>query len=344
MKSISAIVLAAALVTATACGGGGDRATQPTTLRLGYFPNITHSQPIVALARGTFAESLGPNVKLETKTFNAGPSAIEALFAGQLDATYIGPNPAINGYVKSEGKALRIVAGATSGGALLVVRPEANINKAADLAGKRIATPQLGNTQDVAARAYLLASGLAPKESRGNVSVIPAANPDILTLFQKGDIDGAWVPEPWAARLVREAGAKVFLDERSLWPNGDFITTQLIVRTEYLEQHPEVVRRLVQAHVEVTQWINANPEQAKGLVNAGIQAVTGAALKQEVLDEAWPHMKVTYDPVASSLRKAAADAFKLGFLGDKEPDLSAIYALDPLNKVLAAKGLPPVGR
>lgn len=341
-------VLASALLASltAACGSGGEtqagESRQSVTLRLGYFPNITHSQPIIGLARGTYAERLGSDVKLQTKTFNAGPSAIEALFAGEIDATYIGPNPAINGYVKSQGKALRIVAGATSGGALLVVRSDRGINDPGDLAGRKLATPQLGNTQDVALRAYLQANGLGAKESGGNVSVIPTANPDILTLFKKGDIDGAWVPEPWATRLVNEAGGRVFLDERSLWPGGDFVTTHLIVRTQFLEKHPDVVENLLRAHVETTSWINANADEAKWLVNAGIKEVTGAALPDAVVDGAWRNLRIVNDPLASSLRKSAADAFALGFLGDKEPDLDGIYALDLLNKVLAEKGLPPV--
>ena len=348
-KLTLALALAGLAAAAVACGSdskgsAADAGQQRVTLRLGYFPNVTHSQPIVGLARGTFAEVLGANVKLEAKTFNAGPSAIEALFAGEIDATYIGPNPAINGYVKSGGKALRIVAGATSGGALLVVRPDRGVEKPADLAGKKMATPQLGNTQDVALRAYLQANGLAARENGGNVSVLPAANPDILSLFRKGDIDGAWVPEPWATRLIREAGGRILLDERNLWPNGDFVTTHLIVRTEFLEKQPEVVERLLRAHVEVTQWINENPAEAKRLVNDGIRQVTSAALAPEVLDDAWKRLRVTYDPIASSLRKSAADTFKLGFLGDKEPDLSGIYSLDLLNKVLREKGLPPVAR
>lgn len=317
---------------------------EPITLRLGYFPNITHSQPIVGLARGAYAEQLGPNVKLETKTFNAGPSVIEALFAGQIDVSFIGPNPAINGYVRSEGQALRIVAGATSAGALLVVRADSGIAKPADLAGKKIASPQLGNTQDVALRAYLQANGLGAKENGGNVSVIPTANPDILTLFKKGDIHGAWVPEPWATRLVKEAGGRVLLDERDLWPNGDFVTTHLIVSTDFLKKHPGAVAKLLRAHVKTTQWIAANPEEAKKLVNEGIKQVTGAALLPEVVDSAWKNLRITYDPIASSLRKSASDAFKLGFLGTKEPDLSQIYSLDLLNEVLKEKGLPAVGQ
>jgi NitT/TauT family transport system substrate-binding protein len=317
--------------------------TSPVTLRLGYFPNITHAQPLVGLERGTYAEELGPKVTLETKTFNAGPAAIEALFAGAIDATYIGPNPTINGYVQSGGKELRIIAGATSAGALLVTRAAANINTPADFANKKVATPQLGNTQDVALRAWLQANGLKDKDHGGNVQVVPSANADTLTLFQRGDIDAAWVPEPWATRLVQEAGGKVFLNESTLWPNGDFVTTQLIVRTKFLNEHPEVVERLLLAHVKTTQWINANPEEAKKLVNQGIKKATNAALPDAVINGAWPNQKVTYDPIASSLRKSADDAFALGYLQSK-PDLANIYSLDLLNKVLKNLGLKAVSQ
>ena len=337
--AITALLLAAAI----GCSAGAP-APQQVTLRLGYFPNITHSQPIVGLARGTFAQALGPNVKLDTKTFNAGPSAIEALFAGAIDATYVGPNPAINGYTRSDGKALRVVAGAKSGGALFVVRPDRGISKPADLAGKKLASPQLGNTQDVALRAYIKANGLNTKEDGGNVEVVPTANPDILTLFRKGDIDGAWVPEPWGTRLVQEANGRVFLDERKLWPDGDFVTTHLIVRTEFLEKHPKVVEDLVRANVETTLWINANQQEATQLVISGIRDVTGATLPREQVSAAFQNLRITYDPIAPSLRKSAEDAFRLGFLGNKEPDLRNIYALDPLNKVLKEKGLQPVSR
>jgi len=345
-KPILSLIVLASLTTILACSSSGEtsQASQGGTvsLSLGYFPNVTHSQPIVGLARGTYAEDLGPNVKLDTKLFNAGPAAIEALLAGQIDAAYVGPNPAINGYVQSNGSALRIVAGAASAGALLIVRPDRNIKQPSDFVNKKVATPQLGNTQDVALRAWLKSNGLNAKENGGNVTVLPTSNSDTLNLFKKGDIDAAWVPEPWASRLVREAGGKVFLDERSLWPNGDFVTTHLVVRTSFLKDHPDVVESLVKANVEITQWIVENPAEAKRIVNDGIKQLTGAALGQEVLDDSWSHMKVTYDPIASSLRQSAEEAYSLGFLGTRKPDLANIYALDPLNKVLAAKGLPAV--
>lgn len=342
-------VVLAGLAAIMACSSSDESSSsgsegRSVDLSLGYFPNVTHSQPIVGLARGTFTEDLGPNVKLDTKLFNAGPSAIEALLAGQIDATYVGPNPAINGYVQSNGSALRVIAGATSAGALLVVRPDRNINQPSDFANKKVATPQLGNTQDVALRSWLKANGLNDKEHGGNVTVLPTSNPDTLNLFRKGDIDAAWVPEPWASRLVFEAGGKVFLDERTLWPGGDFVTTHLVVRTSFLKDHPDVVENLLKANVEITQWINQNPEEAKRIVNDGIKQLTGAALSQEVLNESWSHMKVTYDPIATSLRQSADEAYALGFLGTRKPDLANIYALDLLNKVLRAKGLPEVAR
>ena len=326
------------LLAATACGGDDDPATtngdpiatgaaEEVTLRLGYFPNITHAVPIVGLQRGTFGDVLGAGVKLETATFNAGPSAIEALFAGAIDATYIGPNPAINGYAQSGGEALRIVAGATSGGALLVVRPEAGIKEPADLDGKRIASPQLGNTQDVALRKYLLDNGLGAKESGGNVDVLPTQNPDALNLFKQGEIDGAWVPEPWATRLVQEAGGEVFLDERELWPNGAFVTTHLIVSTDFLEEHPATVKKLIQASVETTAWINDNPDEAKVLANKGIEEATGAALPAAVIDAAWENLELTYDPITSSLFVSAESAKALDFI-DEVPD-SNIYSARP---------------
>jgi NitT/TauT family transport system substrate-binding protein len=326
----------------TASAGDGTRAPEQVTLRLGYFPNITHAQPQVGIARSTFSEALGPNVDLDTsKTFNAGPAAIEALFAGEIDATYIGPNPAINGYVQSDGKEVRIVAGATSGGALLVVRADAAIESPADFANKKVATPQLGNTQDVALRTWLADNGLNAREQGGNVQVVPTANADTLTLFQEGRIDAAWVPEPWATRLVQEAGGEVFLDEKTLWPEGKFVTTHLIVRTKFLAEHPDVVENLVRAHVELTQWINDNPAEARRLVNENIEKVTTKALPQEVIDAAWENLEFTYDPIASSLEKSAADAYDLEFLAE-QPDLSGIYALDILNRILRAKNLAEV--
>ena len=332
--------------TSSASGGSPTARTQSVDLRLGYFPNITHAPALVGVKDGTFKQELGDLVKLETKTFNAGPAVIEALFAGEIDISYIGPNPAINGFVQSKGEALRIIGGSTSGGALLVVRPEANITSPKDFANKKVATPQLGNTQDVALRAWLQDNGLKAKEQGGNVSVIPTENATTLTLFQKGEIDGAWVPEPWATRLVQQAGGKVFLDEKSIWPENKFVTTHIIVRTEYLEKNPDVVESFLRANIKVIEGINADPEKAKATTNDAIKEITNAALAKEVIDAAWKNLEFTWDPVAGSLKTSADNAYALGFLGLKKPDLGEIYDLTILNRVLEAqqlsvvKGLP----
>ena len=316
--------------------------TAPVTVRLAYFPNLTHAAALVGTARGTFQQALGPQVTLDLKTFNAGPALIEALFAGEIDLGYIGPNPAINGYVKSKGAALRIIAGATSGGAALIVRTAANIKTPADLAGKKLATPQLGNTQDVALRYYLLDHGLKTVDQGGTVTLLPTQNPDILTLFQKGELDGAWVPEPWATRLIIEGQGQVLVDERDQWPNGQFVTTHVIVSTKFLNEHPDIVKAFLRGHVATVQYIKANPEETKRLVNQEIERITTKPLPTAVLDRAFTTMDVTYDPLASSLLVSADHAFALGFLGESKPDLTGIYALVPLNELLTAQGLGPI--
>ncbi|MFB3922678.1 MAG: ABC transporter substrate-binding protein [Terriglobia bacterium] len=313
-----------------------------TVIRAGHFPNITHSQGVIGQANGWFEKALAPQARVDWKIFNAGPSAIEALFAGAIDLTYIGPNPAINGYVRSHGEALRIIAGATSGGAALVVRADSGIQKPEDFRGKKIASPQLGNTQDVALRGWLNAHGLRLREKGGDVQVIPIANPDQLTLFIKKEIDGAWAPEPWASRLIHEANGRLLLDERDLWPNGRFVTTHLIVSTKFLKEHRALVKKWVEAHVELTEWINKNLPEAKRVLNGEIKKETGKALPQRVLDDSLSRLLVTYDPVRSSLFTSARWAFEAGFLGRQRPDLSGIYDLSVLNEVLKEKGTTPI--
>jgi NitT/TauT family transport system substrate-binding protein len=312
------------------------------TVRLGYFPNLTHAVALVGVARGTFQKALGSNVTLQTKIFNAGPAEIEALFANEIDIGYVGPAPAINGYVKSNGQALRIIAGAASGGALFIVRPQSNIKSANDLAGKKIADPQQGGTQDVALRYYLLNHGLKAADKGGNVQIVPTDNPTILTLFQEGRIDGAWVPEPWATRLVVEGKGQVFVDERSLWPGGKFVTTDVIVSTRFLTQHPDLVNKFLQAHVETVQYITSNPDSAKSLVNSEIKRITSKALPSQELDQAYTNLDITYDPISSSLQEQANHAYALGFLGSSQPDLNGIYSLGSLNQVLLSKGLAQI--
>jgi NitT/TauT family transport system substrate-binding protein len=313
-----------------------------TVVRIGAFPNITHPQAMVGKNEGFFEKALGSGVKIEWKSFNAGPSAIEALFAGALDITYIGPNPAITGYVRSHGEALRVVAGATSGGAALVVRNDSGIQKPEDFHGKRVASPQMGNTQDVALRAWLKAHGMKSADKGGDVSVMPMANPDQLTLFQKKELDAAWAPEPWATRLIKEGNGHLFLDERDLWPKGQFVTAHIIVSTKFLKEHPDVVKNFIRAHVELTDWINSHLPEAKKMLNAQIQAETGKALSPAFLDEAFGRLQVTYDPLRSSLLNSAHSAFEAGFLGKTMPDLSSLYDLTLLNQVLAEKKLKAI--
>jgi NitT/TauT family transport system substrate-binding protein len=311
-------------------------------LRIGYFPNINHAQAVIGIGNGDFKKVLGENVDIKPFIFNAGPSAIEAIFAKQVDVTYVGPNPAINGYVISNGEDIRAIAGATSGGAVFVVRADTNINSASDLANKKFASPQLGNTQDVALRAYLLENGYKTVENKGNVHVLPAKNPDILTLFLKKDIDGAWVPEPWGERLIKEANGKLFLDERDLWPDGKFVTGLMVVRTDYLENNPDVIQKLLKAHVEETEWINSHKEEAIQTFNTELKKITFQTIPEDILREALTRLEFTYDPIQQSLYKSAEDAFKLGFLGKTKPDLTNIFDLNILNKVLKEKDLDTI--
>jgi NitT/TauT family transport system substrate-binding protein len=313
-----------------------------TTVRLAYFPNFTHAVGLVGVARGAFQQALGESNKLDVKAFNAGPALIEALLAGEVDIGYVGPNPAINGYVKSKGEALRIIAGASSGGALFVVRPEANIKTAKDLDGKQFATPQLGGTQDVALRYYLQQNGLKTADKGGTVKIIPTQNPDIVTLFKQGQIDGAWVPEPWATRLIQEANGQVFVDERTLWPNGKFVTTLVVVRTAFLNEHPNLVKKFLQAHVETVEFILANGEQAMQLTNKEIERLTTKPLPDKVIKQAFGNVELTYDPLPKTLLSVADAAYALGFLGQTKPDLSGIFDFKLLNEVLEQKSLPIV--
>jgi NitT/TauT family transport system substrate-binding protein len=343
LRVLATLIAVWALVLAAGCGGS-DRsigaATGPApSVRLGYFANITHAAAIIGVNRGFIAKELGTTT-VETQIFNAGPAAVEALFSGGLDAAYVGPSPAINAFMRSDGKAIRIIAGATSGGAQLVVRQ--GINTAQDLRGKTLASPELGNTQDVALRAWLTRQGLRNSiQGGGDVTIAPTQNADTLQLVKSGKLDGAWLPEPWASRLVLEAGAKVLVDERELWPGGQFVTTQLIVRTEFLERHPQTVEALLRGHVDAVQWATQHPAEARTVVNDGINALTGRPLKPEVVDRAWHNLTITDDPLAASLQRSAENAVTAG-VATKQADLHGIYELSILNRILAQRSLPSV--
>ena len=308
-------------------------------IRIGQFPNITHAQALMARASGDLEKALGVPVKWTT--FNAGPSAVEALFTDAIDATYIGPNPAINGFIKSEGQSFQIVAGSAGGGAALIVRPDSNIETDKDFADKIIATPQLGNTQDVAARAWFKGRGYKLKEKGGNLTILPLANPDQLLMFKKKEIDGAWTIEPWVSRLEQEGGGKVFLEEGILWPDGKYITTLLIVSRKFLNANPELVKKLLRAHVEMTQKLNAGKAAAIPSINAEIKKETGSELALAVIESAMKRVEFTWNPAEESLVRSARDAYEAGFLRT-EPKLEGIFNPAPLNEVLREMGLPEI--
>ena len=337
-RTLPAALALSALALTAACGGSSSEATSAAggsaapALRLGYFANVTHAGAVYGVAGGGFQKALG-STPLTTSVFNAGPAAIEALAGGAIDATFVGPNPAINGFVNSGGKLLRVVAGTTYGGAALVVKPE--ITDVQQLAGKKIATPQLGNTQDVAAKAYFKEKGVE------GVEILNQENAQTLDLLKRGEIDGGWVPEPWASRLQIEGGGKLLLDEADLWPEGKFVTTHLVVRQDYLRKNPAVVEALLKGLVEATDQVATKSAEVQGLVNDQILEDTGKALPQPVLEASFDNLTPSLDPVAESLEKSAEDATAVG-ISKTEPDLKGIYDLRPLNAVLKAAGEPEV--
>ena len=282
-----------------------------TQVRLGYFPNLTHGAALVGMEHGEFARALAP-LTVEPKLFNAGPEAMEALFAGALDACYVGSMPALNGFLRSDGKAVVVIAGAASGGAALVVRTQAHIDGPDDLHGKRLASPQLGNTQDIALRSYLKRYGLRAKERGGDVQVLPMANPDILSLMKRGQLDGAWVPEPWTTRLLHEAGAQILIEDKDFWPGMP--TAVLVVAKPFADAHPDVVRKLVAAHGEAVRFIAAHSDEARGLAAQAITRAGGKPPPPDQLAEAWARIEFTADPRAQQIAAFAAEARLLGYL------------------------------
>ncbi|MFE6288130.1 aliphatic sulfonate ABC transporter substrate-binding protein [Streptomyces sp. NPDC057877] len=309
------------------------------SVRIGYFGNLTHATALVGRQQGLFQQELG-GTKAEYATFNAGPSEIEALNSGSIDIGWIGPSPAINGYARAGGDNLRIVSGSASGGVKLVVDPE-KIRSTRDVKGKRIATPQLGNTQDVAFLQWIAEQGwkVDAQSGKGDVSVVRSDNKVTPDLYRSGSVDGAWVPEPTASKLVAE-GAKVLLDEADLWPDKKFVITNVIVSQGFLREHPEAVEAVLRASVRTNRWIAENPGRAKAAANAQLAADTGRELPAEVIDPAWESIGFLDDPLAATLDSQADHAVRAGLL--ERPDLNGIYDLRPLNRVLAAEGEPTV--
>ena len=344
-RSIITLVASAMLLTgcATAAGAeggstGSAEASAATELRLGYFANVTHAPALVGVEEGILQKDLG-DTTLTTQVFNAGPAAIEALSAGAIDATYIGPNPAINSYIQSAGESVRVIAGATVGGAALVVRD--GIDSAADLKGATLATPQLGGTQDVALRSWLKEQGYATDISGGgDVTISPTENAQTLTLFQDGQIDGAWLPEPWVSRLVLEGGAHVLVDEKDLWQDGAFPTTILIVNADFLAEHPETVRALLQGHVESLAWLADNATTAATAINTQLEADTGKKLKDEVITRALQNVSFTADPHAETFATLVEKGLEAGT--QKKGSIDGLFDLRELNAVLTDAGEPTV--
>ncbi len=316
------------------------RSQAKRTVRLAYFPNLTHAPAVVGVARGLFQRALPAGVGVDPKVFNAGPEEMEALLAGEVDLGYVGPSPAINTYVKSGGKGVRILAGACSGGAALVARPTSGVSRIEDLAGKRVAIPQLGGTQDVSLRHFLARAGLRSLDKGGNVEILPIKNPDILALLRRGELDAAWVPEPWAARLIAETGARLVLDERDLWPQRRFTTTVLVARTAFLEREPELVRAILRAHLDGVNWLVRHPAEGRGVVNAELKRLTGKALPDEVLADAWKRLDFTADPNRPSVEAFVRAAAAAGYLPSTTPNIAAMFAAPPMDDVRAMRGTP----
>ncbi|MFD7071695.1 aliphatic sulfonate ABC transporter substrate-binding protein [Streptomyces sp. NPDC059913] len=351
LAAVAALPLLALAV--TACGYGsaakddapkadvstGGKKLSADTVKIGYFPNLTHATALVGIEEGIIAKELG-STAVKPSTFNAGPSEIEALNAGSIDIGFIGPSPAINGFTKSKGKSLRIIGGSASGGVKLVVNP-AKIKTLDDIKGKKIATPQLGNTQDVAFLNWISEKGwkVDANSGRGDVSVVRTDNKVTPDAYKSGSIDGAWAPEPTASKLVAQ-GAKVLLDESTLWPDNKFVITNIIVSQKFLAEHPDVVEAVLRGTVATNAWINANPDKAKASANAALKKLSGKELPAEVIDPAWKSVQFIDDPLAATLDTEAKHAVQAGLL--EETDLGGIYDLKPLNKILKAAGRPEV--
>ena len=292
-------------------------------VRLGYFPNLTHAPALIGVSSGDFQKELGASVGLTPIAFNAGPEAMEALLANAIDISYVGPGPAINTYLKSHGKALRVIGGACAGGAALVAGKNSNIHSVRDLDGKRVAVPQLGGTQDISLRYFLSQQGLQTRDKGGSVEVLPIKSPDTLALMKRGEIDAAWMPEPWVTRLIHESDATLVIDERDLWPSHEFPTTVIVARTEFLKAHPDQVAAILRAHSEAVKFLNGDAQTAQAVVNAELKKLSGKPLKDADLKEAWNRVQFVTAPDPAGMEAFANMAVKTGYL----PEGSSVNGL-----------------
>jgi len=325
---------------ASSATGASNSGSSPVVLRLGLLANITHEPALVGLAKGYFTKDLGKNVTLKTSVFSTGTEETTALLAGQLDAAYVGPNPALNAWQKSNGTAIKIISGAASGGASLVVKK--GITSAAQLKGKSLATPSLGNTQDVALRYWLKQHGQTTTPTGGGDVAIKPIKPNSAAVleFQSGQIDGGWEPEPYATEMVLDGGTRL-VNEASLWPGGSFVTTNLVVAQSFLKAHPSTVNGLLKGQIQANSYINANGTAAASVANAELTKLLGKGLKPSVLAAALPYIHFTDNPIASSLAADAQHGVAVGLLTPVK-NLSGIYDLGPLNALLKADGQPQV--
>ncbi|WP_084156368.1 aliphatic sulfonate ABC transporter substrate-binding protein [Clostridium akagii] len=336
-KTLLTLAIIGTLAAGVLAGCNAKKSDDAQTVRIAYFPNITHSQALVGMEEGKFKKALGDKVTIQWKQFNAGSSEVEAFLSGSVDIGYIGPGPAINGYTKSKGD-LQVIAGATDSGAVLVSRKGENIKSVKDLANKKVAIPQFGNTQDLTLRFLLANNGLQDKTKGGNVEIVAADNPDIVTLLDKGSIDAALVPEPWGSRIQKQASADLVLDSNKVWRNGKYPTALVVARKEFIKDHPDVIENFLKAHVELTDYINTNKDKAADDANIEFKTLTKKALDKDVLKTSFSRLSPTVDPEKNATKAMIDMSLKVGFIKEKPADENGLFNLDILNKVLKAKG------
>ena len=322
--ALAVIIVALAIVNSADLG-------QDNKIRVAFFPNVGHAVPIVGIENEIFSSGLGDETVIETKLFDSGPQVVESLFANSIDIAYVGPGPALNAFLKSDENNVLILAGAASGGASFIVHPDSTIESVNDFPGKRIAAPQIGNTQDVSLRHYLSENGLKPAEKGGSVVVLNVPNPDIYTLFAKGDIDAAWVPEHWATILENELGGTRLFYEEDLWPQNQFASVLLIGRVDYIDQHPQVINKWLSSHVKTVEWINEHPDETKIIFNQFLEKNYGQTLSDDIVSESLDNLEITSDPIKNSIIIFAERANSLGYLGRDGYNIDGIFYEVELN-------------
>ena len=303
-------------------------------IRVAFFPSIVHAVPIIGMETQTFANNLNDDLDIEVKIFDSGPQVIESIFSNSVDIAYVGPGPVINGFLKSDGNDLKILAGAASGGASFVIQKNSGLELIENYSGKRVAAPQISNTQDVSLRHYLAENGLKSAEKGGDVFVLNIANPDIYTLFAKGDIDGAWVPEPWATMLVEELNGIRLFDENEFWPENKFSSVLLIGRSDYIEKNPEIIKKWINANEKTVQWINNHPDESKKLYNEFLKSYMGRTLPENIVEKSFSNIIITSEPLENSVYTFAERADALGYLGRDGYTLDGIFYHENISVTL----------